>query len=178
MKTKLTLLLAAILLLPGCDWLKKQIDLTIPTDLTLDIPVTVVGTKSLDLTAEIAALNFSQSKDLDLADNNDIANYVDQIKAVELKSVVITVNGLLSGQTITTMSLDVTGVGTLCTQTNITSSSNSFTPAVDQSKLDQAAKKLESDKKITCTVSGTVSGPMVFAVHLSFDASIVATPLD
>jgi hypothetical protein len=176
MKTKLALLLAAFLLLPGCDWLKKQVDITIDTDLTLDIPVTVSGTKSADLTADIAAWNFSQTAVLDLSDNPDIADYVDQIKKVDLNSLVITVNGLLPGQTVNTMSLIVNGVGTICTQTNITYDSNSFTPAVEQSKLDQVANKLKTDKAITCTVDGVVSGPMSFGVHLSFDASIIANP--
>jgi len=178
MKTKMTLLIATVLLFAGCDWIKDLGEVTFSTDLALDIPVVVTGTKSVDLTAAVPAADFSASMDLELADNEDVEPYLQKIREINLKSLVVTVYGLGAGQTINTISLDVAGVGTICTQANITSVNNTFTPVIDEAKLDQAGAKLKSEKKITVTVSGNASGPMTFTVGLVFDAEIVAGALD
>jgi hypothetical protein len=62
-------------------------------------------------------------------------------------------------------------------QSNITMTNNSFIPEISAAKLDEVAAKLYSDKKITLTLSGNVSGPMTFTVMLNFDADIVAKVL-
>jgi hypothetical protein len=176
MKTKLTFFLAALLLLPGCDWFKDLADVKFSTDLVMDIPVTASTTKSY--TPEISVYSFSVAQDLELGDNTDIEPYLAKIKNIDLKSLVVTVNGLSAGQTINTISLSVTGVGTICTQTNITSTSNSFTPAISSELLDQAAAKLKADKKITVTVAGNTNVPATFITGLVFDAEITAGALD
>jgi len=170
----MTLLIASALTLAGCSLIKDAAEVTITTDLTTVIPVVVTGTKSVNA----PAVAFSQSQDLELADNTEIEPYLEKIREIDLKSLVVTVNGLTSGQTINTISLDVTGVGTICTQTNITSTTNSFTPEITSVILGQVGAKLKSDKKITITVHGDVSGPMTFAVSLVFDTDIVAGALD
>ncbi|MBN2864366.1 MAG: hypothetical protein JXN62_14450 [Bacteroidales bacterium] len=169
MKTKIALFLSVIILTGGCDWIKDLAEVDIPTDLVLDIPVTVSGEKSA---------NFSVSKDLKLADNEDIEPYLEKLRKIDLKSLQVTVIGLTLVQTINTMSLDVAGIGTLFTQTNITSTNNTFTPQVDGAKLTQAGEKLKNDRKLTLTISGTVSGPMAYNVHLVFAAEVKAGALD
>jgi len=178
MKTKITLFLVIALLFTGCDWFKDLDDVTIDTDLTLDIPVVVAGVKSASVITDESGVNFSASQDLNLEDNQDIEPYLQKIKKIDLKSLVVTVRGLQAGQTINTISLAVTGVGTICTHTNITSTTNEFTPMIVENMLDQAAAKLKSDKKITVTVSGNASEPMTFTVGLNFAASITANALD
>jgi hypothetical protein len=95
-----------------------------------------------------------------------------------LGSLVLTFNGLTAGQEIQSIALDVTGVGNIFTQSNITMTSNSFTPTIAAGKLSQVATKLLADKKITLTVAGTVSGPMSFTVGLNFDTRVIAYILD
>lgn len=170
-KTMTLLLFAAAIALTGCDWIKNLGEVDFSTDLTVNVPVTVSsGSKT--------ALNYSASNDLMLADNEDVEPYLDKLRKIDLKSVVITITGLVPGQTINTLSLDVTGVGTLFTQNNITSTSNSFTPTVDAAKLNQAGEKLKNDREITLTVSGTASGPMAFNAAVLFDATVTAGALD
>lgn len=176
MKKTMTLLLASVLMLAGCSLIKDAAEVTITTDLTTTIPVVATGTKSVDVQA--AAATFSQSQDLKLADNADIEPYLEKIREINMKSLVVTVNGLTAGQTINSIALDVTGVGNICTQTNITSAGNSFTPVIAAATLEQVGAKLKSDKKITITVHGNTSGPMTFAVSLVFDTDIVAGALD
>ncbi len=174
MKKIMTLLIASALMMTGCSLIKDAAEVTITTDLTTTIPVVVTGGKS----TAAPSLTFSQSQDLELADNADIEPYLEKIREINMKSLVVTVNGLTSGQVINTISLDVTGVGTICTQTNITSTTNSFTPVISSAILEQVGAKLKSDKKITLTVHGNASGPMAFGVNLVFDTDIVAGALD
>ncbi len=170
-KTMTMLLLATAILLTGCDWIKDLGEVDFDTDLAVTIPVTVQNDNK-------TGLNFSASKELRLADNEDVEPYLEKLRKIDLKSVLVTVTGLTSGQTIYSLSLDATGVGTLFTQNNITSSSNSFTPQVDTEKLKQAGEKLKNDRKLVLTVSGTSSGPMVFNIGLVFKSKITAGALD
>lgn len=136
-------------------------------------PVVVLskGKESFDKAGTIV---FTKTQDLTLASNADIEPYIAKIKEVDLNSLVVTITGLSEGQTINSVSLDVTGVGNIFTQTNITMSNNSFTPVIAAGMLDMVAAKLTTDRKITLTVSGIASGAMSFTVSLNFDAIIIA----
>lgn len=170
-KTMTMLLLVTAIFLTGCDWIKDLGEVDFSTDLTVNIPVTVQNDNK-------AGLNFSASSELRLADNGDVEPYLEKLRKIDLSSVLVTVTGLIPGQTIYSLSLDATGVGTLFTQNNITSSSNSFTPQVDTEKLKQAGEKLKNDRKLVLTVSGTASGPMAFNIGLVFKSKITAGALD
>jgi len=171
MKIKLTAFALLMAIFPGCDLLQKATEVNIDTTLESNIPLVVAGTKSTQ------AVSFSKSQDLSLSSNTDIEPYLKLIKDINLNSLMVTVNGLTEGQTINSLSLDVTGVGNVFTQTNITMSNNSFTPSVSASVLEQVATKLQGDKTITLTISGNASGAMSVTVSLSFDTTVVASPL-
>lgn len=179
MKTKLIFSLTLILALAGCDLIKNASTVDISTELTAIVPIQVVspGKKSVDQTGAVNAISFTKSQDLTLASNADIEPYLAKIKEINLNSLLVTVNGLTSGQTISSISLDVTGVGNIFTQTNITMSSNTFTPVISAMTLDNVAAKLTSDKKITLTLSGSASGPMSVTVSLNFNTTVVAKVL-
>jgi len=179
MKAKLIYFFAFIPLLAGCSLLKDATDVTISTDLEAYIPVVVssAGKKSIEQTGVVNEIGFTKTQDLTLASNADIEPYLSNIKEINLNSLVVTVTGLNADQTINSLSLDVTGVGNLFTQTNITMTNNSFTPVISATILDQAATKLLNDKEITLTVSGSASGAMTFTVGLILDADIVANAL-
>ena len=178
MKTKLISFIALVLVFAGCDLFKDASKITISTELTADVPFEVIsGTKSADLNGAVNAISFTKTQDLTLASNSDIEPYLSKIDEIKLNSLVVTITGLGSGQTISSVSLDVAGVGNIFTKTDITMTNNSFTPVITSGKLDQVATKLTSDKKITFTVSGSASGPMTFIVSLNFDTSVVASIL-
>jgi hypothetical protein len=178
MKSRAILFIALIPFLAGCDLLKKASEIKIPTELTADVPIDVVATgKSFNLTGIVTDISFTKTQDLNLESNTDIEPYLAKIKSINLKGLVITVNGLSEGQTITTVSLGVEGVGNIFTQTGITMADNSFTPTIEAGKLAQVSTKLLADKKITLTVSGAASGPMTFTVSCNFDTEVVAAVL-
>jgi hypothetical protein len=166
MKSKLLLFLVPFIVLTGCDKVKDAAAITVDTTLKNNIPVTVPASKST------AAVSFSKSQDLSLADNTDLSKYLSKIDQIDLSNLVITVTGLTAGQTINTVSLDVAGVGTVFTQTNITMTANQFTPVVSATILASMGTKLKADKKLTFTVSGNASGPMTFTVGCNMAAKV------
>jgi len=175
MKTRLFFVLTFLLAIVGCDKIKDAATITINTQLKADIPVsiTALGVKS-DMIGVNAPISFSKTYDLNLDGNVDIAPYLAKIKSINLNELVITVTGLSTGQTINSVSLDVSGIGNIMTVTNISMTNNTFTPTLVAGILDQIAAKLIADRKITFTVSGNVSGPMSFTVGLNFDTRVVA----
>jgi type IV pilus biogenesis protein CpaD/CtpE len=174
MKTKMLSFIAVTALMAGCSLFEKANTIDISTDLTADIPVVVPGVKK---SSEVAAISFTKTQDLSLSGNTDIEPYLSKIKDIALNSLMVTVNGLSADQTINSISLDVQGVGTVFTQSNITMVNNNFTPMISPGLLDQVAAKLTSDKKITLTVSGNVSGAMTFTVSLDFETVLTAKVL-
>jgi hypothetical protein len=170
MKTRILLSLTLIIALTGCELIKDKATIPISTQLKADVPLVIVtpGTKSVN------AIVFNKSQTLSLADNSDIKPYLEKIKEIDLNSLVVTVTGLTGDKSISTVSLDVTGVGNVFTQTNITATNNSFTPTISAGVLDSVAAKLTTDKQITLTLSGSASGPMTITVSLDFGVDIVA----
>ena len=179
MKTKLIFVIAFLFQMTSCEKLKDATAITVNTQLTTSIPVTVLAAaiKSADLAGAVNASSFSKTQDLNLSTNTDISKYLSKINEINLSSVVITISGLSSGQTINSISLDVTGVGTLFTQTNITNTNNSFTPTVSSSMLSQLGAKLKADQKLTFTVSGNASGAMTFTIGVNMGAKFTVNTL-
>jgi len=177
MKAKLTFILAAMVLLGGCSLIKDAATVTIDTDLTSSVTVLGDLKKSADLNV-LTDLPFNVTKDLRLDENTDIEEYLEKIREIELNSLIITITGLASNQVISTISLDVTGVGNICTQTNVTAANNSFTPVVSQVTFDKVAAKLLNDLKITYTINGLTTLPGTFVITTNWGAKITAGALD
>ena len=175
MKTKMILFLSALVMIAGCSLIKDANTIDISTNITADVPVVVGGVKkSAEAAGSVSAISFTKTQDLSLSANADIEPYLSHIKSINLNTLVVTVNGLSAGQTINSVSLDVAGVGNVFTQNNITMSNNSFTPAIGAGVLDNVAAKFTSDKMITLTISGSVSGAMSFTVSLNFETVLTA----
>jgi hypothetical protein len=177
MKTKVISFFFLLTMLSGCELFKEANTIEITTDLTADVPVVVAGIKSAETAGSVAAISFTKTQDLSLSSNADIEPYLSKIKAINLNNLIVTVNGLSSGQTVISVSLDVAGVGNVFTQNNITMSNNSFTPTIGAGVLDNVAAKLTGDKKITLTISGSASGAMSFTVNLNFETVLTAKVL-
>ena len=174
----MTLILATVLLFAGCDLVKDAAEVDIITDLTANIPVVVTGDKSGNADVDLLALPFSKSHVLTLGANEDVQPYIDQIRRINLLSLEGYVTGLIQGQTINSMSLDVTGVGTITTVTNITSANSTFFPEVLPDILDDVEELLKKVREVTLVVHGNASGPMTFTVTCIFDTKITAGALD
>ena len=171
MKPGLLLLFAAFMMITGCEKIKDATSVKVDTSFEADFPVTVTEVKTT--TASV----FSVSEVISLADNSDLSDYLSRIEDIALSNLVITVSGLMEGQTINSLSLDASGVGNVLTINNITMSNNTFTPEISSSVLKQMGDKLQADKTLTLTVSGETSGPMTFLVNCNMDAKVVVATL-
>lgn len=178
MKIKAVIMLAILVALGGCDWIKDLSKVELETDIIVNVPVTSVGKKSAEAVAAAEDVSFTGSAVLSLDENDDISPYLEKLREIDLQTVTVTINGLVPGQTITGVSLSVTGVGTICTQANITSANSTFTPQIDEAKLQQAGQKLKDDLSITVVVSGTSTTPIANIVNIIFGARVTAGALD
>lgn len=169
MRKKLMIITLLIASLTGCDKIKDATTIDIDTTLNTNIPVTVTGKKSI---SDLTTTGFSVSKDLNLAENADISDYLSKINSINLSNVVITISGLTADQVINSITLDVAGIGTIFTQSNITMSANQFSPDISAAILTQMAAKLMSDKKLTFSVTGTTNGAMTFTASCGMDATL------
>ncbi len=178
MKIKMTCFFAPLLLLAGCSLIKDAAEVTISAQLSSVMQIIVTGSKSAEITAVTNATEFSKSQVLYLKDNTDLEPYLEKIREIEIKSVLVDIYGLNEGQVVSTLSLDVEGVGTIATITNITSMNVAYTPVINQDNLTKAGNKLKNDKKITLVVHGVASGPMSFNINMVFPVDVVAGALD
>jgi hypothetical protein len=178
MKTKITMFLASVFLITGCQAIKDAAEVDFSTQLTANMAITVAGSKSVEITPVANALSFSKSQALDLKDNSEIFPYLEKIREIDITSIMVDIYGINEGQSISTLALDVEGVGTIATITNITPYMNAYPPVIDQVKLGQAAKKLAKELKIMLVVHGEANGPMSFNINMVFPVDVVAGALD
>jgi len=178
MKIKAVILIAILVTLGGCDWIRSLGEVELETDLMVNVPVASVGKKSAETGTAMQEVSFTGSALLSLEENDDISPYLEKLREIDLKTVTVTINGLGPGQTISSISLSVNGVGTICTHANITSATGPFVPQIDAAKLQDAGDKLIDDLSITITVSGTATTPIANIVNIIFDAKVTAGALD
>ncbi|QIA07315.1 hypothetical protein [Draconibacterium halophilum] len=175
MKNTFLLLLIIPALLFSCDKVDEIKTIEFDTTLSVAIPVTVVEpTAQLSKSAE-AEFSFSQSQTIRLSDIDEISNYLDKLKAIEINGMEIAFSNLGEGEEINSIDISVTGAGTLVTLTNISANNTVQNPDVDNAVLMQAATILNATKEVELTVSGTTNtAPMNFIVNMDFDCHIEA----
>ena len=178
MKTKATILLAVLVSLGGCEWIRDLSKVELETDLIVNVPITSVGKKSAETGTSVQDVSFTGSAVLSLDENDDVSPYLEKLREIDLQTVTVTINGLTPGQTITAVSLSVPVVGTICTHTNITSATGAFNPQIDAAKLQKAGDILMDELSITVTVSGTSTTPIANIANIIFGAKVTAGALD
>lgn len=177
MKKNLALFFALAILLTGCGWIGGLLTKDVDTNLIIDIPVNIVSGKSASSTAAVMT-GYNESKMYYLDDNKDIADHLSKIDEIDLKSLKVTVTGLSGDQVVNTISVSVFGIGELASYSNITPGTGAFTPQVNKTNLETAAKQLLEDQKMEFVVSGDASGePMTFSVELNFTTLITVSIL-
>lgn len=185
MRKNLLFLAVSALMLFSCSAIKEAITVPVNTTLSVDVPLTVVVSKSGSLTDKAGTVNnFSTDKLLKVADNIDMTSYINKIKSVDLTKVTITLTPLTGSDEILTLDVAVTGVtGPVFSKTGITASANSFSPVITssiQSQLDKVETVLKDTRQITLTVSGTTNLPVGTTLNakLAFDAEFTCMPLN
>lgn len=169
-------LIALTLIIGSCDKIKELLTVSISTTIEGNIPL-VVAKSSFDI-AKASLVNYDIRHDISIADNADLKPYLKKIKEIEIKSVQIKFNGLQQGQIIDFISLDVIGVGTLASITNVTMSNNLFSPTVSSELLKSVSDNLLNNNKITINLKGGSNSAINVNVELKMEAKVKAQALD
>lgn len=185
MRKNLLFLAISALMLFSCSAIKEAITVPVNTTLSVDVPLSVVVTKSGSLTDKAGVVNsFTTDKVLKVADNVDMTSYINKIKSVDITKTTITITPLAGTDEILTLDVAVSGVsGPVFSKTGITASANSFSPtmtAAIQAQLDKVETVLKDTRQITITVSGTTNLPVGTTLNakLTFNAEFICMPLN
>ncbi len=177
MRKLLILFILTPVLFASCNKIKEAAYVNINTTLSVEIPVEVDTTTTEDKSA-LVSYAFSQSLTESLEENDKVKDYLDLLKKIEVIDVNIKFRGLVGDQMIQSVVIELEGVGTLATFTNINPSNMEFTPDINSSVLVQISNQLYHTRELTVTVSGiTNKVPMNFVVATYFNLDIEASPL-
>ena len=176
MKIRVLFILLAAAVFPSCDAIKDLFRTDIETEFEMTIPVvvteTAIATKS---GSSVTSYSYNKSHTFSLSENDDLDDYLDRIKEIDLQNLSVEIFGLQAGQEIESLTISASGVGTVVTLNNLTPSSGKLSPTVSQDKLNEVAATLKDNNEVTVTVNGSSNyAPMSFNVNLAMDAIVEA----
>lgn len=173
MKTKTIFTLLILMFLFGCDKIEEstQFETSLRVSQIINVDGNAAKIKSKDLNG--ALYSFSSSKELDLADNPDVGEFVEKVKWISVNSAKVNITGILSGQTIQTISVKIDGIE-IYAATDI-ETSGSLIPDISNEELNVLASILAEKKKATVSVSGTTdNADLSFTIEHVFETTIQA----
>lgn len=173
MKTKTIFTLLISMFLFGCDKIEEstQFETSLSVSHIINVDGNAAKIKSKDLND--AVYSFSSSKELDLADNPDVGEFVEKVKWISVNSSKVNITGILSGQTIQTISVKIDGIE-IYTASDI-DNSGPLTPDISNEELNVLASILAEKKKATISVSGTTdNADLSFTIEHVFETTIQA----
>lgn len=173
MKTKTIFTLLISMFLFGCDKIEesRQFETSLSVSQIINVDGNAAKIKSKDLND--AVYSFSSSKELNLADNPDVGEFVEKVKWISVNSAKVNITGILSGQTIQTISVKIDG-NEIYTASDI-DTSGSLVPDISSEELNVLASILAEKKKATISVSGTTdNADLSFTIEHVFEITIQA----
>ena len=99
-----------LLMLFSCSLFDNANSVDLDSSLSMDIPIVVNELSAISLKSA-ASFPFSETGYASLAEDEDLSDYLDKIKSIDINSVKVSFYGLQEGQVIESVSLTVSGVG-------------------------------------------------------------------
>lgn len=175
MKNTLFLFLIIPALFFSCDKINEVNTIEFDTTLSMRIPVDVFAPSAQLAKSATAEYSFSKTQTTKLSEIDEISDYLNKLKTIDINDLELVFNNLEEGQEIHSINISITDAGSLVTLTNISNAMNVQNPEIDDEVLLQAASILSNTKEIEVTVSGTTNtAPMDFVVNMDFDCHIEA----
>lgn len=173
MKIKLVLVAVAILGMIACDDLATvNIDTTVSKDVTVDVEAPSVKNEGLN------AYSFYKADTIDISENEDLEEYLDNIKELDIYSATCSLNGIPQGEEISELTISAVDAGLSVTLNNITENNRSINLDVSGSVLKALGEQLLTYEKMLISVSGFSSyAPMTLTVSLDFETTVKAGAL-
>jgi hypothetical protein len=118
---------------------------------------------------------FSHSELLNIADDEEVAEYIDNIKSLNVTQIECSLSEIPEGAEIEELTILIADVGLSVTLTNITSDYSVVLPVSDD-LLNALAGYLYDNQQTNVVVYGISSyAPMIFKVKLNFHSDIEAS---
>ena len=175
MKNTILLLLILPALFFSCEKIDEANTIEFDTTLSMDVPVAVASPTAQLVKSAKAEYSFSQTQVTRLSEIDQISEYLNKLKSIDINDLEIVFDNLDEGEVIHSINISITGAGSMVTLTNISIATNTQNPEIDSAVLLQAASILNATKEIEVTVSGTTNtAPMDFMVKMDFDCHIEA----
>ncbi len=160
----LSLILYSLIVFSSCNTTEVS-----TTTLSVKVPVEVADTTSTATKSEAVSYAFSQSLTESLEEDENLKEFIDNLKSLRVEDFYVKFSGIQSNQSIDSIDISIEGIGAIATFENIASSNPPQQPEINSSILVLIGNILKSEQELTVLVSGTTnSAPMNFVVETYF----------
>jgi hypothetical protein len=162
--------------LVACDeWSTVVVDTTLSKTITTEVENPESPSQSLKSTVSFP---FYEEDTINLGDNNDLEEYLDQIKEIDIYSATCSLNGIHDGEVINELTITAIDAGFSVTLTDINKNNNAITLEISGENLKALGDYLLQYETLPINISGTSSfAPMTLSVSLDFETAIKASVL-
>lgn len=171
MKTKISILLLALVTVLSCDELDKLTEFDVTEDFRTSVSIVLEDNNGG------MASSLNESSTIDIASNQDIKDNLDLIESITINALTYEISNFTgaSGTTITQASINFADQSIAVDDINLSEadSNNTLFTISDSDKIGNIATYLKTNNVLTVTVSGTVSNtPASFDVIVDLDATV------
>jgi hypothetical protein len=181
MKSKFLLVAAFVLALgfSACDQIKDATALKVETDFKVDVPLETVSTS---LKSTLVNMPFSGKNTFALADNADVADFINGIRNIAVTEGTSELTGLTGDNEIQTLTLKISVKGSVVYTFSTSSPLNNSNQSVILSDLSGFQTALTNNKNETFSVevSGTSNfnlSPQTHKLKSKFSSEVKYSPL-
>jgi hypothetical protein len=167
MRKLVTLFLVSGLLLfnSGCE---EMLTLTFDANFPVDLNINITDTKAK------GDYPFTDSGSLNIEDDEEVLEYIEKIKELEITAIECTLTGIQAWESIKSLTFTVVEAGFTSTLLNLTENTTITLP-VNSETLNALSTFLFNNHQITINVNGVSSyAPMVLGVKLNFISKVTA----
>ena len=177
MKIKVALLFFALIIsTTSCEDL-----LTVTLDAEFDSGINAESTgqqlEALALKSASSDYTFSGDDVVNLADDEDIVEYIEKIKSISITAIECEIFGIPEGEKIENLKIMIDGTSFMPEYSDITSENNVITILVESSVLDEVETYFEENHMLKTMISGSTTAPMSLTVNIKYVTKIKADPL-
>lgn len=165
---KLFILLTSISLIYSLTSCEDGLTFDFSADFPLNINIDIQESKG-------DSYPFSESKTLNIEDDEEVMEYIDNIKDIDIVEIECTLTGIPRGETISELNIFIEQIGLTIPLVDLTENSTFILP-VSPEMLDAFSSYLYNNHQTTVNVTGISSyAPMTLGVKLLIKSNITAS---
>lgn len=177
MKTKVALLFFALIIsTTSCEDL-----LTVTLDAEFNSAINTESTgqqvEALALKSTSSDYTFSGDNIVSLSDDEDIVDYIEKIKSINIVAIECEIFGIPAEEKIENLKIMIDGTSFFPQYFNVTADNNTITVLVESEVLDEVETYFEENHMLKTMISGSTTAPMSLVVNIKYVTKIKADPL-